>query len=138
MLSKDLFDEFMRPYYETLLPNIREVGTLAIIDSDGDISTPASWFESAGLQGILPLERQAGVDIARLREEHPKMRFIWHFDKMTMNKGEDVMRAEFERVLSTATKGDFIPACDHQTPPGVSLDDYKLYLSLFAEYADKA
>ena len=57
---------------------------------------------------------------------------------MTMNKGEDVMRAEFERVPPTATKGGFIPACDHQTPPGVSLDDYKLYLSLFAEYADKA
>ena len=52
MLSKELFDEFMRPYYETLLPNIREVGTLAIIDSDGDISTPASWFESPGCRAF--------------------------------------------------------------------------------------
>lgn len=138
MLSEELFTEFMKPYYERLAPRVDEIGSLPIIDSDGDISTPAHWFESAGLRGILPLERQAGVDINRLRAEHPGMRFIGHFDKMTMNKGEEAMRAEFERILPAAAKGGFIPGCDHQTPPGVSLDDYKLYLSLFAEYAEKA
>jgi len=138
MLSKPLFDEFMRPYYDRVLPRLREMGTLALIDSDGDIHTPAAWFEEAGLQGILPLERQAGVDIARLRRERPSMRFIGHFDKMVMDKGEKAMRAEFERVLPTAAKGGFIVACDHQTPPAVSLDDYRLYVRLFREYAEKA
>jgi len=66
------------------------------------------------------------------------MRFIGHFDKMTMNRGEAAMRAEFERVLPTAAKGGFLVGCDHQTPPGVSYDDFRLYLSLFREYAEKA
>jgi hypothetical protein len=138
MLSKDLFDAFLRPYYDRVIPVLREREILTVIDSDGDISVPAYWFESAGLQGILPLERQAGVDIARLRADHPKMRFIGHFDKMTMDKGEARMRAEFERLLPTAAKGGFLISCDHQTPPGVSYREYQRYLGLFREYAEEA
>lgn len=138
MLSKDLFDEFLKPYYKIVVPALTQHGIIPIIDSDGDISVPAYWFEEVGLQGVLPLERQAGVDIARLRKEHPDMRFIGHFDKMTMHKGEAAMRAEFERLLPTAAKGGFLVSCDHQTPPGVSYQNYHLYISLFMEYAEKA
>ena len=138
MLSKDLFDAFLRPCYDVVIPVLRKRGVTPIVDSDGDITAPAHWFEEAGLEGILPLERQAGVDIARLRAEHPRMKFIGHFDKMTMNKGEAAMRAEFERLLPTAAQGGFLVGCDHQTPPGVSYEDYQLYLTLFREYAEKA
>ena len=138
MLSKELFDEFMKPYYDRIIPLLRKHGVMPIIDSDGDIATPAYWFAEAGLDGILPLERQAGVDIAALRAQHPDMKFIGHFDKMTMDKGEDVMRAEFERLLPTAAKGGFLISCDHQTPPGVSYSNYKTYIRLFEEYAYKA
>lgn len=137
MLSKALFDEFMLPYYNRVIPVLKERGVIPIIDSDGDITSPAYWFEEAGLDGILPLERQAGVDIARLRREHPRMKFIGHFDKMTMNRGEAAMRAEFERLLPTAAQGGFLVSCDHQTPPGVSYREYLLYMELFREYAGK-
>ena len=58
------------------VPRLRELGILSIVDSDGDVTVPAYWFEGVGLEGILPLERQAGVDMGRLRREHPRMRFI--------------------------------------------------------------
>ncbi len=138
MLSREHFEQFIAPYYALLVPKLKEHKIISIIDSDGDVSVPACWFEKSGIEGILPLERQAGVDIAKLRKEHPKMRFIGHFDKMTMNKGEAAMRAEFERLLPTAAKGGFIISCDHQTPPGVSYKDYQLYVSLFNEYAQEA
>jgi len=138
MLSKGLFDEFMRPYYDKVIPVLRQHGIVPLIDSDGDISVPAYWFSEAGLDGVLPLERQAGVDIGRLRREHPTMKFIGHFDKMTMDKGESRMREEFERLLPTAAEGGFLISCDHQTPPGVSYRDYQVYLGLFREYAEKA
>ena len=138
MLSKDLFDEFMKPYYHQVIPALDKHGIIPIIDSDGDVTVPAYWFEDAGLQGILPLERQAGVEVAELRRDHPRMRFIGHFDKMTMNKGEAAMRAEFERLLPTAAGGGLLISCDHQTPPGVSYQDYQLYVSLFKEYGAEA
>jgi uroporphyrinogen-III decarboxylase len=135
MIGKDLFDEFMKPYYQIVLPELKKRGIKAIIDSDGDIHDAAFWFEDAGLDGILPLERQAGVDMARLRKEHPNQIYMGAYDKMVMNKGEQAMREEFERLLPVASQGGFLISCDHQTPPGVSLDDYKLYLKLFREYA---
>ena len=137
MLSKDLFDEFLAPYYRQVLPAIKERGVIAIIDSDGDVTAPASWFEEVGAEGMLPLERQSGVDVAALREAHPRMRFIGAYDKMVMNKGEAAMRAEFERLLPVARQGGFVIGCDHQTPPGVSYPDYQLYLRLFREYAEQ-
>jgi len=138
MLSEEMFENFMRPYYDMIIPALHEKGIIVIIDSDGDISIPANWFERAGIDGILPLEKQAGVDIVRLRKDHPRMRFIGHFDKMTMNKGDEIMRVEFERLLPAASRGGFLISCDHQTPPGVSYKNYQLYLSLFREYANKA
>lgn len=137
MLSKELFDEFMKPYYKIVIPELKKHNIIPVLDSDGDISVPAYWFEEVGVEGILPLERQAGVDIAKLRQDHPKMKFVGHYDKMVMNKGEKAMRTEFERILPTASKGGFVVGCDHQTPPGVSFDDFKLFLSLFREYAEK-
>ena len=138
MVSKGLFDEFMLPYYQKVVPKLKEHGIRVIVDSDGDITEPAAWFDEAGIEGILPLERQAGVDVAKLREAHPKMLFIGCFDKMTMNKGEDAMRDEFERLLPVAAQGGLIISVDHQTPPGVSYQDYQLFLKLFAEYAKLA
>jgi hypothetical protein len=120
MLSEEMFNEFMRPYYREVIPKLKERGIIAIVDSDGDVSAPAFWFEESGVDGILPLERQAGVDIARLRKDHPQMRFIGHFDKMTMNKGEAAMRAEWERLLPTAAGGGFLVGCDHQRPRGLA------------------
>lgn len=138
MLSRELFDEFMKPYYRQVIPHLKSRNILPIVDSDGDITVPAVWFEEAGIEGILPLERQAGVDVARIRSEHPRMRFIGCFDKMCMNKGEAAMRAEFERLIPVAAQGGLIISCDHQTPPGVSWSDYQLYLRLFREYALEA
>ena len=138
MLSRDLFDAFLKPYYDRVVPCLKEHGVLAFVDSDGDVTAMLPWLDEAGIEGVLPLERQAGVDVAALRECHATMRFIGCFDKMTMSRGEGAMRAEFERLLPVAARGGLAISCDHQTPPGVSLEDYRLYLRLFREYADEA
>lgn len=138
MISKGQYDEFLHPYYARIIPLLKQHGIIPLVDSDGDVTIPAYWFEESGIEGILPIERQAGVDIARLRAEHPRMKFIGHFDKLTMNRGEAAMRAEFERLLPVAAKGGFLISVDHQTPPGVSYQEYLLYLRLFREYAEKA
>lgn len=138
MLSESLFDEFMLPYYNRVIPAIKQADTVVIVDSDGDITLAAPWFEKAGIEGVLPLERQAGVDINTLRANHPTMRFIGHYDKMVMTRGESAMREEFERLLPAARTGGFIISCDHQTPPGVSLHEYQIYVKLLHEYANKA
>jgi len=41
MLSKDLFDEFMRPYYDRVVPALKARGIVPVIDSDGDVTVAA-------------------------------------------------------------------------------------------------
>jgi len=130
MVSKELFDTFMAPYYRMMVPRLKEHGVIPIVDSDGDIGQMIPWFLDVGVDGFLPLERQAGCDIARYRTLYPKTRYIGAFDKMVMSQGEDAMRAEFERLLPVMQQGGFVPGCDHQTPPEVSLDNYRTYVRL--------
>jgi hypothetical protein len=138
MISKELFDEFMAPYYRRVIPRVKELGITPIIDSDGQIEPLISWFEEVGLEGILPLERMAGVDVNRIRRDHPEWKMIGGFDKTVMHRGEARMREEFERLLPVMRSGRFVPSVDHQTPPAVSIEDYRLYLRLLREYAEKA
>jgi uroporphyrinogen-III decarboxylase len=138
MISEDSFDEFLLPYYEKIVPYIKAHGTKVIVDTDGDVSKMIPWLMRAGIEGVLPLERQAGVDVVALRELYPKFIFIGAFDKMTMRRGVDDMRAEFERLLPVMKTGGFIPSVDHQTPPDVPLERYKIYVEMLKEYAEKA
>jgi hypothetical protein len=138
MLSKSNFDEFLAPYYRQIVPILRKARTCVFVDSDGDIAPLMPWLQTVGVQGILPLERMAGVDVRALREKHPELRMIGAYDKTVMDKGEEAMRAEFERLMPVMRQGGFIPSVDHQTPPGVSLEDYRLFLSLLREYCERA
>ena len=138
MLSKKQFDEFLTPYYKQVVPALKERGIQPFIDSDGDVEMLIPWFSEVGIEGILPLERMAGVDVARIRGNYPDWKMIGGFDKMVMNLGEERIRQEFDRLLPVIRSGKYIPSVDHQTPPGVSLEDYRLYLEIFREYAVKA
>ena len=138
MLSEVFFSEFLRPYYDQTVPVIHRHGSKALVDTDGDVTTMIPWLLAAGLDGVYPLERQAGVDIVRLRAMHPRLLMMGGFDKMTMTRGEDAMRAEFERLLPVMRSGGYIPSVDHQTPPGVSLAAYQVYVRLFREYCERA
>jgi hypothetical protein len=137
MLSERHFDEFIAPYYRRLVPRLLECGIVPIADTDGDVTRLVPWLMREGIHAVLPLERQAGVDAAALRRQFPTLRMIGHFDKMTMHKGESAMRAEFERLTPLMKTGGFIPSVDHQTPPGVSLDQYRAYLNLLEEYTSR-
>ena len=134
MISQRTFDEFIAPYYRQLIPRLLERNVLPFIDTDGDVTLLVPWFEQVGVNGFLPLERQAGVDGLKLRRQFPRLLMIGHFNKMTMPLGEAAMRAEFERLVPLMKSGGFIPSVDHQTPPGVSLEHYRVYLRLLNEY----
>lgn len=138
MLSKAQFDEFVGPYYTRMIPEITRHGIVPIVDTDGDVTQAAQWYAAVGVQGVLPLEKMAGVDVAALRETNPKLKMIGGFDKTVMHLGEECMREEFERLLPVMRQGGFIPSVDHQTPPQVSMDDYRTYVCLLREYCGKA
>ena len=138
MISQEIFNEFLAPYYRTIVPVIQSHGTRVIVDTDGNVSKMIPWMRAVGIEGVLPLERQAGVDIAALRAAYPDFLFIGAFAKMTMRRSVPAMREEFERLLPVMKSGGFIPSVDHQTPPDCPLERYRRYIELLEEYAVKA
>ncbi len=135
MLSRQLFDEFLAPYYRQLTEIFHNRGVPLFVDSDGNVTDMVPWLEEVGVDGILPLERKAGNDVVALRATHPHLRLLGAYDKMVMHKGEAAMRAEFERLLPVMRSGGFIIGVDHQTPPDVSLEQYGIYVQLMREFA---
>jgi uroporphyrinogen-III decarboxylase len=134
MISRKAFDEFLAPYYRKLIPLLQDLDILTIVDTDGDVTELVPWLRDVGITGVLPLERQAGVDAMLLRQQFPRLRMVGHFNKLVMSQGEPAIRNEFERLLPLMRTGGFIPSVDHQTPPGVSLEEYRCYLQLLQEY----
>jgi uroporphyrinogen-III decarboxylase len=133
-----LFKEFLMPHYKKVTAVIKKHKVRVLVDSDGDITSMIPWLKEAGIEGVYPLERQAGVDIVKIRREHPGSLMLRGYDKMVMPLGETAMRSEFERILPVMKTGGFIPSVDHQTPPGVSMENYMIYIKLCREYCEKA
>ena len=138
MLSRKCFDEFLLPYYRQIVPEVKRRGIPALVDTDGFVEPMIPWLLEAGFDGIYPLERQAGVDVARIRQTYPDLLMLGGYDKMVLPEGEAAMRAEFERLLPVMRTGGYVPSVDHNTPPGVSLQNYRTYIRLFREYVVKA
>lgn len=138
MLSKAMFDGFLAPYYRCIVPVLKDYGIIPFVDSDGDVTELIPWLEEVGIEGIAPLERMAGVDVAAIRARHPRFRLIGAFDKLVLDKGPEAMRREFERLLPVMRQGGFIPSVDHQTPPHISLQQYRDYVNLLREYCRRA
>ncbi len=138
MLSKELFDRFLAPSYNKIVPKLKQSNIIPFVDSDGLVDDLIPWLIEVGIEGILPLERMAKVDVAKIRKMHPTFKMIGGFDKTIMKNGKEAMREEFERLLPVMKQGGFIPSVDHQTPPDVSIDTYWDYVELLKEYAEKA
>ncbi|KKL22460.1 hypothetical protein LCGC14_2435210, partial [marine sediment metagenome] len=138
MLSPEMFETFLAPHYRRIIPRLREAGIPVFIDSDGDVTEPVRWYRSVGAEGFLPLERMAGVDVAAIRRQWPGLLLLGAYDKTVMHRGDDAVRAEFERLLPVMSQGGFAVSVDHQTPPGVSLQQYRRYLQIYRQYAERA
>lgn len=138
MISEQMFDEFIAPYYKRLIPEIKKYGTKVFVDTDGKVDRVIPWVKAAGVEGILPLERKAGVDLVSYRNEHPDFMFIGGFDKMCILKGKQEIKNEFDRLLPVIESGRYIPSMDHQTPPGTTIENYRYYVSLLNEYCQRA
>ena len=137
MIGKAQFDEFLAPFYRRVIPLIHSYGVPVFIDSDGDITRAVDWYASVGADGMFPLEKQAGTDVSVYIDKQPALAYLGHFDKMCMHRGEEAMRAEFERLLPSVLRGKVIPSVDHQTPPDVTMENYRIYVRLLKEYAGR-
>jgi hypothetical protein len=134
MISPELFDEFVGSYYKRLIPVLKSKGVKNIfVDTDGDFRKLIPNFIKGGVEGFLPMDVNAGMDIVALRNEYPNLKFVGAFNKLCIAEGRHAIDREFERILPVIRQGGFIPGVDHQISPATSLSDYIYYINKLKE-----
>ena len=82
----------------------------------------------AGVDGFLPMDVNAGMDIVAVRRRFPRLKFIGGFNKLRIQEGRAAIDAEFRRILPVIRSGGYIAGNDHQVPPSAPLTLYRYYI----------
>lgn len=134
MISGEMFDEFVGGYYRRLIPLLRARGVSNVfVDTDGDFNQIIPNFIAAGVDGFLPMDVNAGMDIVKVRERYPKLKFIGGYNKLCIAGGKEAIDREFARIMPVIRGGGYIVGADHQVAPSTSLENYRYYIARLRE-----
>ena len=128
--------DFIAPYYRKVWEAARSYGAkLFSQDSDGNMESVIEPFLETGLNCFYPCEPNAGMDPVKLREQYGKRFYIkGGIDKFALRKGKDAIEAELAYKLNSPLRGGgTIFALDHRIPNGVTIEDYRYYVTLARE-----
>ncbi len=130
LISPALFDKYLVPRYKKVTDFLRKKGCdIIIVDSDGDVTELVPLWLKAGVNGILPFEVQAGMDVNYFRAEYGKDLIIMGgIDKRALITGPKDIDAEIRRIVPMIEQGGYIPWLDHSVPPDVSFDNFLYYM----------
>ncbi len=134
MISPDTFAEFISPCYREIIPFLKERGVGQVfLDTDGDFTLMIPEMLDCGIDGVLPVDVNAGVDIVKVREAYPKLKFWGGFDKLALVSDTDAIEAEFRRLMPVIRQGGCIICTDHQAAPHTPLENYRYYVRRLRE-----
>jgi uroporphyrinogen-III decarboxylase len=142
LISPDMIREFLFPYYEQLLNNIRarqidrNRHMHFHIDTDGFADPVIPLYRELGMDAMSPFEVASGCDVVRTGREYPDLAMFGGIDKRILAAGPEAIDREIDRIFpAMRDRGGFIPTSDHGVPEEVSLADYRHYRRRCLEYA---
>ena len=135
LISPAFVREFLLPYYRELVGFFRSFGECKfLLDSDGDVRRLIPLFMEVGIDGMLPFEVAAGMDVVRIAEQYPRLILSGGIDKRRIAQGRRAIDGELESKLPALfRRGGYLPSLDHHVPPEVSYDDFRYYVQRVRE-----
>lgn len=132
LISPAFFEKFISPEAGCFIEGVRGLGVSSImVDSDGDIRELIPLYKDCGVDGFLPFEVQAGMDIRDIRKRYPELIIIGGVDKLAVAKGGEFLEKEIsEKVGPMIEEGRYIPSLDHQAHPEMPLANYRRYTDM--------
>lgn len=121
--------DLMAPRCRALTDRLRANGVATILlDSDGRIDELIPVWLECGVDGFVPMEAQAGMDVAAYRDRYPNMLMMGGIDKKALAAGRSAIDAEVEKVRKAIASGGYIPFFDHGLPHDVRWDDFVYFV----------
>jgi hypothetical protein len=136
-ISREMFVEFMQPYYIKLVDFLNQYGIGKIaVDCDGLISELIPLWVRTGVNILFPLE--AVNDIREIRKAFPRLGLIGGFDKKVLFSGStrEKIDRELEKTMEVMKLGGYIPHVDHAVSQDVTWENFKYYRTRLNEMID--
>ena len=141
LISPDMIEEFLMPYYKQLVDNMRARQldpnrTLHMqLDTDGKCMPVIDLYQKwIGMDVMSPFEVASGCDVVQVGKDYPELIMVHGIDKRILAKSKEAIDAELERIIPVMkARGGYIPACDHGVPAEVSLENYLHYRKRMVE-----
>jgi uroporphyrinogen decarboxylase len=135
LISPDMMREFLFPYYQQLLANVkarqidRARHIYVQVDTDGyAVPVIPLYKELIRMDAMSPFEVAAGCDVVEIGRQHPDLALFGGIDKRVLAQGRATIDAHLERILpAMRARGGYIPTCDHGVPAEVPYEDYLYY-----------
>ena len=135
LISPAMMGQFLLPYYEQLVANVRgrqidrDRHLYVHIDTDGRAAPVIPVYRDAmGMDVMSPFEVASGCDVVRIGRDHPELALFGGIDKRILAKGKRAIDEHLEYVIpAMRERGGYMPTCDHGVPEEVGYEDYRHY-----------
>ena len=135
LISPDMMREFLTPYYQQVLHNLkaRQIDAsrhlYVHVDTDGFANPVIPVYqETIGMDAMSPFEVASGCDVVEIGRQYPGLALFGGIDKRVLASGREAIDAHLEYILpAMRARGGFIPTCDHGVPEEVPYEDYLYY-----------
>ncbi len=143
LISPEMIREFLFPYYEQLIINIRsrqidrERHLYFHVDTDGYANPVIPLYQELGMDRMSPFEVASGCDVVEIGKQYPDLRISGGIDKRILAQGKEAIDRHIDSILPIMKKrGGYIPTCDHGVPEEVSFENYMHFRKRLLEFAD--
>lgn len=134
LISPDMMREFLLPYYQQLITNIkaRQIDKSRHlyfqIDTDGLANPTIPIYRELGMDVMSPFEVASGCDVVEVGRQYPWLAINGGIDKRVLGQTPKDIDRMLERILPPMLKrGGYYPTCDHGVPLEVSYSNYLHY-----------
>ena len=138
LVSPDFMKKHAVPRYRRMNELLRSHGIdIITLDCDGYIWELIPIWLDGGINGVLPNEVAAGMDVVELRKKFGKNLIIGGgIDKRALARGKkDIEKEVMARVPQLLSTGGYFPSVDHLVPSDISFANFMHYLEVIRKLA---
>ena len=140
MFSPAAFEKVFLPAYRRMIAAYKQAGAKYVfLHSDGDIRPILDMLVDAGIEGLNPLERRAGMHPVELRERYPQLVLtggMCNTDTL-VNGPIQKIRAEAREIIDLGRDGGVVIGT-HSVSPEIPLEHFVAYHEVCRTYGDYA
>ncbi len=131
LISPAMMREFLLPYYQQLITNIkrrqidRTRHLFFEIDTDGFANPTIPIYQELGMDVMSPFETASGCDVVEVGKQYPDLVIRGGIDKRELARGRKAIDAMLAYIYpAMRARGGYLPTCDHGVPAEVPYQDY--------------